>query len=411
MNRLTLIALPLVWLAAGCVGTGGGSGMLDAAAAIDNPREFDLAEITGAIEFVPLDGSVREGLVGEIRGMTWTKDRFYITDNGRETPVKIFGRGGGFVSTLGRFGRGPGEFMGAVSLTADYDGGILYVVGQSGTAPIAAAYDASGREVLRGDSVSRGEGVVFHDGGIVCLMGSPEPFDFGNDPDFKSSIGTKVPLLKVFSAEMKTLRTVETTDKGTGSRIIVNTDGNGNVSGISVSRWGPSAVLSSNGKSLLVKEAMSDTLYHYRGGSLEAAWMLDFGAYTAPAKAFGLNPTMELGDSYTNTKDIFESDRWLFVSAFGQREREMRMLLFDKRDLPAGFSATGADGKHGLFLDGVPFSPCGIHDGRMVGYISALDIVLAVERGAVFSNAALATIAASTEEDGNPVMVVAELKR
>ncbi len=83
-------------------------------------------------------------------------------------------------------------------------------------------------------------------------------------------------------------------------------------------------------------------------------------------------------------------------------------IILDKRDPSGGFAAVGPDGKPGLFLDGIAFSPQYIRDNRLVGYIRALDI--ADNRDAI-TNPKLKALAATLKEDSNPVIVVARLNK
>jgi hypothetical protein len=107
--------------------------------------------------------------------------------------------------------------------------------------------------------------------------------------------------------------------------------------------------------------------------------------------------------------NVWEGDRYFIVSATNllQIQQPCR-LIFDRRDLVSGgFSATGSDGKPGLFIGGIVFTPCYIRDNRIVGYMQALDI--ADGRDAI-TDPRLKALAAILKEDSNPVIVVASLK-
>lgn len=379
---------------------------LDLEAAIDNRRMFDLAEISKNIDFIPLDGSHRDGLVGDIGSIVETKDKFYIRDNGREVLLKVFDRDGKFLRTQGRYGRGPDEFMNASAFAVDYDRDILYMGGTLGDmSPVVIAYDASGRQVVRNDSIS-GSRIAFFDDRLILSKESPASSDFGDNPDFKSSIGTKVPLLEVFSPDLRHERTVEVTDRGNGT-IINDFVGENGRPGFMVMA-GARYIMSDNGNALLVKEARNDTVFHYAKGALEPAWLLDMGNYTVPADAFGVNSATKPGDGYC-IHSLYESDDYIFITA---RKVEgystVAQMVFDKRNPSEGFSATdGTENKSGLFLDGRPFTPFYVRNNRLVGYISALGIVDGAEG---LTNPRLKDIASSMKEESNPVVVVIELK-
>jgi hypothetical protein len=271
------------------------------------------------------------------------------------------------------------------------------------------AYDGTGRQIVRRDSISGGE-MVFFDDRLIVSKDSPASFSLGNDPDFVSSIGTKVPFLEVYSTDLRHERTIETVDKGNGDALFIEGSGNladpSNIRSIGVYP-GPEVILSSNGRSLLVKEPLGDTVYHYRDGALEAAFSFHAGRYAPPAGSFGVNPSVERGDSYL-VRNILDSDRWVFVEAVGAMGSVGTMLVFDRDDSSKGFSATGGpDGKPGLFFDGLAFTPLYVRDGRLVGHISALTIV---DNAESLSNPDLKALAARLKEDSNPVLVMVELK-
>ena len=399
----------------GCGGGKSGSlATLDLEAAIDNPKTFDLTDIAADIEFVPLDDSNRDGLLGNIRYVAETKDRFYIQDASGDFLFKIFDGQGKFLSTLGRRGRGPDEFMiSIVMAAADPDRDILYVMGRMGDMKNSAlAYDAGGRIVARNDSVS-GTKIAFFDDRLIVMKDPPSPLGIIDDPDYVSTVGTKVPMLEVYTADLKHERTVEVTDKGSGSRMEIDSDGSfadrSNIRSITVMS-GSASILSDNGNSLLVKEPMSDTMSHYRNGTPEPAWLFDLGNYAIPANALGVNPTGSVEGKYT-IRNVLESDRYIFVEAYGytgNRSSSGVRLVFDKRDLAAGLSATGgAEGKPGLFLDGLAFTPLYVRGNRLVGHIPALSIV---DNADEITHPDLKAIAADIREESNPVIAIVELK-
>ena len=393
----------------GCGGgsrnAGGGITTFDVEAAIDNPQTFDLAEVARNITFIPLDDSRKEGLLGEITGMAASRGRFYVQDRGQEFVLKVFDRQGGFISTLGRYGRGPDEWMGRTNFATDHDRDMIYVAGQmGGRTPTVAAYDSSGSRTARRDSIS-GERIAFHDGRLVVMKGSPRPFAFGDDPDFVPSIGTSVPLLEVWSPALEREQVVETVDKGTGAIIMMQTDG-GEIKGISVLQGVSGSVLSGNGADLLVKEPLSDTLYHFRGGALEPVYRFDYGKYLAPPESFGLNPAKPSKDGCM-VKTVFEGDRYLIVDAGQGMSGDRISLVLDKENPAGGLSARGgADEKPGLFLDGVAFTPMYVRDNRLVGYITALALVDGADG---LSNPDLRALASTLREESNPVVVEIEL--
>ena len=387
----------------GCSGpTSGDLTTLDLAAAIDNPRPFDLTEIADDIELIPLDDTQRESLLGNISQIAASRERFYVLDNSGDRPVKVFDRQGRFIGTRGQLGRGPNEFLTARSMAVDPDTDELWLSVFSGGrhAPLIAL-DAAGRVTNRNDSISRGNDIVLFDGKIVSLISSPS-----NEPQ-PDSLRAIVDVYSSTSLRHET--SVSMADNGDGVAIVITTtDGMAakpdysNVASISVGVISP-PVIAGNGRRLLVKDERGDTLFNYRGGALEAAYRLDHGRYKYPDGAFGMSPTWS-GDGFA-VGQIYEGDRYIVVKgAFGS---VTSFLVFDRRDPAAGFSAhRGADDTPGLFLDGLPFTPSFIRDNRLVGYLSALDVTDAADR---LTHPALKAAAQNIREDSNPILVVAKL--
>jgi hypothetical protein len=408
----TLIALIALTLAApsftacGEKKQSGAIPTLDLEAAIDNPRTFDLAEIAASVEFIPLDDSTPQALVGNIRAVTDINDRFYVQDNGQEYLFKIFDRQGRFISTMGRIGRGPGEFMFGNSMTPDPEGDVLYMTGRTddGKVPIVA-FDATGRVVARNDSIQHISGMAFFDGRLFVMKASPAPVDFGDSPNFVSSVGTRVPLLEIYSPDLRLEKTVETIDKGDGS-IVTQMEMEGR-SGIMV-LFGGNDIISNNGNDLILKEARSDTLFYFRNGTLTPGLLVDLGKYAMPADAFGINPTVKAEDRYT-VSNIFDGGDYFIIPTPRPTGGGVAQLIIINRNAPAeGFSATGGpENKPGLWLDGLRFTPMYAREGGLVGYLNALDIV---DNAEAITNPDLKALAATLKEESNPVIVIVELK-
>jgi hypothetical protein len=382
---------------------------LDLETAIHNSQKFDLTEIAENVEFTILDDGSKESLIGVIRTFVASRDNFYVEDSGQDFPIKVFDKEGNFVGTRGRYGRGPNEYMSIQSFAVDYETDNLYISGTlSNMTGSVLVYDSAGNQTISSDSIS-GKMSTFFDNRLILFKESPAPYNLGfdYDPDFVSSIGTKVPLLEIYSPDLVLEKTVETIDKGAGTTLLVDYEGE-QISSVTILR-GPSSIISNNGSSLLVKEALSDTLLRYVGGAPSPAYKLDAGRYAAPAEAFGLNPAVSISslDSYF-VDNILEGDRFLFVTARGSKDRTSVQLVFDKNDLSKSFLATGgSEGSPGLFFDGIPFTPVYVHGNSLVGHLSALDIV---DNAESLTDPKFKALASTIKEDSNPVIATIELK-
>lgn len=388
------IALPLLVLAvclAGCRNRSTDSGLstLDVEAAIDNRRSFDLTEIAEGIEFIPLDDSDDRGLVGSIGELQESTNGFYICE-GFMTPVQNFDKTGKFVSSFGRIGRGPEETTYIIGTTVDYEGGNVYIDGQNSS---IVAYDTAGRMFARNDSISSIQ-ILYHNGQLLSLTRRSVA-----DPDAYN--GDRLTWIDLFSRDLKPEGSIDGPNPGPYDIYDRSlTSGAYNV--------GSMPFLSDNGKNLIVRQGRNDTLYYYNKGALEPVWLLDLGGYALPAEAYGLDPVEKWNENYFSVDNVWEGDRYIVVTADNRQRQPLRRLLFDKENLSGGFSATGPDGRNGLFIDGVAFTPCYIRDNRLVGYMRALDVI---DNADTTTRPDLKAIAGGMTEDSNPVLVVVTLKK
>ncbi len=168
-------------------------------------------------------------------------------------------------------------------------------------------------------------------------------------------------------------------------------------------------IMSGNGTDLVVKEGRCDTVFRYVGeNSLEAAYRLDAGKYTLPAEAYGTSPKV-VKDKYCVIADIWEGERYLLVPVYNYAaDGREEFLIFDRGEPSRRFSAVGPGRQRGIFLDGIAFKPMYIRGNRLVGYMQAPDI--AAGSGDI-TDPGLKTLAATIKSNGNPVIVMATLKK
>jgi hypothetical protein len=372
---------------------------LDIGAAIDAPKVFDLVEIADNIDFVPLDGSTTESLVGGyINTLAESKNRWYVGE--MNTPVKIFDKAGKFLSTRGRIGRGPDEFSGLSIAGIDWEIDNLYLNGRSEGRDRIVAYDAAGAIFARADSVlSSPAGMKeFHREKLFMWTMRRSPFGPPADPDAKET------LYETFSSDLEPAGKAEVSGRNNVSPVIVS-------SGI----WFffQQGFLSGNGRSLLTYETLADTVFLVDNTTLSPAYVVDLGSHSPPDGAFGENATVQWNTNYYVLRRLTEGDRFVFAEAANYDPVAGggvtdEYLIFDRRDSFNGFRATGPSGQNGLFIGGIKFTPCYIRDNRLVGWMQAFDIV---DNAAAITNPNLKALAATLKEDSNPVIVVATLKR
>ena len=383
---VSVLALAVTLALAGCRG---GSEetlvVLDVEAAIDNSRTFDLGEIARSVEFIPLDNDVPVGEIAGWHGLQPADGGFYIADNDAVSPIQHFDTGGRFVGTIGRLGRGPGETSSIVGVSRNPGTGEMYV---DGTTDIVAL-DPQGNEFARASGFFSW-GMMWYGDRLLTLPVAPprEKEVYARDT---------IPFIDMFDRELNP------TGKIYGPNV-----------GPSVTMQGMSfpPAWSDNGERLLVKQGgRGDTLYQYSAGAIIPAYLLSLGAHTPPAELFAIEPSGEMTDRHRIVAAMWESERWLMVSAGNNSifdpESTLSYLFFDRSDVAAGgFRASGPNGEQGLLLDGVQFRPGYVRGNRLVGYMQAFDIV---DNAARITRPDLKDIATGLREDSNPVIVIVEL--
>lgn len=370
----------------GCNTKIGNLPVFDLEAAIDNPAVFDVAEIADEIEFIPLDNSVRNGLVGTVSNIKESKTGFYIHD-AVDNPVKVFNRSGKFIATRGRLGRGPNEVNYINGIAVDYQTDLLYVVPAWQS---LVAYDSDNNIVFKSDFRSVWTAEFFNEE-LIAVMQRYNTDNLESD---------KLPdLIDIYSPDLSRKGSITIPYKG----LPVRYSPNGNILSFA------DCFLADNGKSLIIKELLCDTVFHYKDRTLKPVYVFDSGRYAIPAGVWGANPTVPWNEDFHRIQYICEGDSYLIVQTGSGLPLSRYFFIFDRTNASTGgFKPLGPDGKPGLFHDGVKFTPCYIRDNRLVGYMQAIDIV---DNAASITNPDLKAIAATLKEDDNPVIVIAKLKQ
>jgi hypothetical protein len=389
-HLITLLSALGIMSSCGQKAETGGLPTLDLEAAIDNPRPFDLSEIAQTIEFIPLDDSSKESLVGAWPNISESKTGFYVHDDW-ESPVKYFDKTGKFISTRGHVGRGPNELTSIAGITVNYETDDLYAWDVLYNSVVG--YNATGGMIARNDSVNLWW-MTWHDGKLVSHKRRDYKLD-GKTPEPDA----KIVMFEIFSPDLVLEKSIERPDRGE----VAKYSDNGNI------MMTPDVIWAYNGRDIFLKESLCDTLFRYQTDmTLEPAAIFDFGKYTTPAGAFGPSPSVSWRDDFLGLGRIMFGDRYTiaYVSN-GATPGVAQTLIFDKNDAQGGFSATGADGATGLFIGSIEFMLQYIRDNRLVGYMSALEIV---DNADSITNPDLQTLATTLREDSNPVIVVVQLK-
>ncbi len=163
--------------------------------------------------------------------------------------------------------------------------------------------------------------------------------------------------------------------------------------------------LGDNGDELLFKEEFSDTICRLNGDSVQPVCRLDMGRYRFPAEKMTFEAMNEWPDYY-RLVDLLEGERYLFLSLQNGLMGDRMLLVYDKSD-GACYIPKGDDGRQGLFVDGVRFTPRSLRRNRLVGELDPLDLL---DRKEQITDPALRAVAAGVTERSNLVVAMLPLK-
>ena len=85
----------------------------------EKSNKVDLLQVVENIQLTPLETG-DNCLIGNVRGIKTDGSSFYIMDYA-DNPVKMFSKGGKFVSEIGHSGAGPGEYIQICDILIDRD--------------------------------------------------------------------------------------------------------------------------------------------------------------------------------------------------------------------------------------------------------------------------------------------------
>lgn len=336
-------------------------------------RRPPLSDLASRIEYVVLDSTPSEALVGEVYMLLPSQTGFYITEKNfgaANSGVKYFDRTGQYVSERGRIGHGPGEYPSVSYLTVDYPRDVVYI---SGTGVVA--YDRENRMVARNDSI-RSAQIAYYDHALHVLK---YPSTEGGPNGLRS-------LIDRYTSELALSGGLQVADKGT-VRVDVGFQ-----------------AFNGNGHTLLVKEELSDTVCSVAGDSLQPLYRLDLGPYRFPAERLTFEAMNEWNDYY-RVFDLLDGERYLFLFVQNGLMGDRRLLVYDKTRQQC-YTPQGSDSREGLFLEGVRFTPRSIYRNQLFGEFDLLDLL---DHRESITDPALRTIAAGLSEESNLVLGIVTL--
>jgi hypothetical protein len=99
---------------------------IDVAGGVGKSRTFNLSEIADSIEYIPLE-TTSESLIGKIFANKIYMENHILYIPLQDQSIKIFNKTGGFINSLYKQGRGPGEYLRIITLDIDLNTNNIYI--------------------------------------------------------------------------------------------------------------------------------------------------------------------------------------------------------------------------------------------------------------------------------------------
>lgn len=279
---------------------------VDVESAIDNVKTVYLSEIATCLKYIPLE-TTPHNLISTIRQLEITKSFIFVSDG--DILLK-FARDGKFIKRIGRSGRGPGEYRSIMRFVVNEAEDFILINGEYKS----IRYDLSGKYIKKETNLP---GMKF-----ICNGHDRIVFYMINHEQKPKNLIVTDGNLNILHEFLNPSPRPKTNLKFT------------------------SAPLYLYNNKFYFKENFNDTVFCINDSILEPHIILDESRLLID-KDFSLQSTGKISDLINQleevenkllTKDIFESERFIFITYLkGQDPRKVNYtrILFDKKDYNA----------------------------------------------------------------------------
>ena len=368
--------------------------VIDVESAYNNITGINLSEYASSIDYIPLETGENSLIAGNTISMRIEpaddKVAIYSPNTPSASDVLVFGHNGKFISKIGTQGRSDEEYTSVTSVISS--GKNFEIIDRNKV--VVYAGDGS---FLKNIPIKRGGvmvGVKFfklNNGGYIYLTE-----DIIKHQDY----------ITITDAEGN-----ETTKRIISEMEMAQTPGNmmppkgGGVSfGIKRQNESPMLVPGLDGHYVLMNE--KDTVFSINGmAEITPKYTVNYGKYTPGAY---LNTFLFESDKFIASRALFKAQlypnidknyRFLYL-IYDKKSKQTRGMEVDPVTKSAGFI-------NDLDKGGISFYPVAVKDGKMYQLIDAIKFMEFAEQS---SSAKMKEVAATLNEDSNPVLVIVKLK-
>ena len=241
---------------------------------INNQGDIGLKEMAAEVQYIKLEYAP-QCLLGRILYLVASQNYFFV-DGG--SGIYQFSRNGKFIRKVGSMGKGPGEYLGLMDLTADESGQKLYILTNWAREILIYGFDGKylGKIPLKDDAT--------------------EKCDY---------VGDSLLALQIHPLSRKSLLSTELIDEQGNSIMKVNSS----VIKLSeIGKWMGSNLVYSYNKNVYVKEFYNDTVFQITPKGLVPYFILELGKYASP-----FTYSKEERKKYIFLHRIFENDQSITI--------------------------------------------------------------------------------------------------
>ncbi len=384
--------------------------------AVENLCDVNLTKYASKIDYIPL-GLEDTVLLGSINSIFMDDNYLYIPSPYRMICVHIYTKEGKYVKSIGRKGRGPGEYVAVRSVISLPDENAIMIEGgmkgvvyslEDGSAirdvdftPLFKQNDGNGRE----GRAPRYLKVGYHQGKYCFLVSDPS--------DMTESI-----IMAQVDTGIKVMEKIELKEAGyltMGDIKFINPSNYyADNKGIHIIRGTHDSLFVVDGAEVKPELAIDYGRFKGKKESAKASELLLFERFLDTDPAIFASILMPVGEEIYDVPPVETNDTERRVTFyFGRRVNQINRtaLLYDKQEkksfIPKYYKEYDMAGLHNDIDGGIPFWPSYIDGERMYCFVDAGKFI---ELSEISGSAEMKKVAASLTEESNPVMVAVTLK-